>query len=198
MWGLALAAERLHLQDLWQDHYHCDVSFEVEGQRVHAHRVVLSCSKHTPYFKGLLQSGTREGGTGVIPIHGVSHSCFTTILKFLYTNEADITREDAPELIKAAAPYLLKPLQLVCIRVLVQSLCPASVWAALPVALLEHCLPAEAGDSGEPIPQEVLQQACVRFLLKHAVEVVATSEFHQQREQLAPAMVEVIRQALAS
>ena len=88
---------------MWGDEYHCDVCFEVEGERVQAHRVVLAYTEHTTYFKALLQTGTQEASADVIPMKGVSHAHFLAILQYIYTNELHITAQEAPLLLQAAA-----------------------------------------------------------------------------------------------
>lgn len=179
---------------LWQDTRYCDVQFEVEGELVHAHRVVLAYSEHTPYFRALFESGTQDGTADVIRVHDISHAHFVDVLHYLYTNDVCVSLAQATEMMKIAAQYLIKPLQLACIREIERSLCLSSVWSAL--ELLEHCLPEGEADGSKPSPHDLLQRACVRYLVQHAQEVVHLEAFCQQAQQLAQAMVELVSQNL--
>jgi len=62
----------------------CDVTFIVENQQIHAHKIMLMrCS----YFKAMLTGNMMEAHQSAIHIEEVSHPVFSAVLEYLYTDE---------------------------------------------------------------------------------------------------------------
>jgi len=92
-----------------------DISFEVEEQVVHAHKIMLMrCS----YFKAMLEGGFREstGGASKTPIriNDVRHQIFIALLEYLYTDRVDVQLDEAMELFQAADQFGVERLKIIC------------------------------------------------------------------------------------
>jgi N-acetylneuraminic acid mutarotase len=93
-----------------------DVTFLVEGKPVYATRAHLAV--RSEHFRAMLFGGMREshnGATTEIIIRDVTHSVFSKIIEFLYTdNVTDISSDIAVPLLMAAERYLLGRLKGLC------------------------------------------------------------------------------------
>merc|ERR1719456_151672 len=66
-----------------------DVAFIVEGQRIYAHRILLTC--FSDYFRRAFACGMRETFEPEIVIEGISYETFYALLEFLYTGKLKLT-----------------------------------------------------------------------------------------------------------
>ncbi|GMH53623.1 hypothetical protein TrST_g10159 [Triparma strigata] len=89
-----------------------DITFLVEGQEVHAHKIMLMrCS----YFRAMLEGGFRESTEQrTIPIQGVRKVIFLALLEYLYTDFVDLDLEIAMELFQAADQFGVERLKIIC------------------------------------------------------------------------------------
>ena len=85
-----------------------DVTVSVKDQEFKAHRLVLAAA--SPFFLSLLVSDMREGKEQFIRIEleEATGSVMEEVLKYIYTGNVAITKENAYDLV-AAADYLLLP-----------------------------------------------------------------------------------------
>jgi hypothetical protein len=104
---------------------HADVTFLVEGEPVHAHRLLLSRSG---FFRAMLGGGYAEGGAGgegdPIPIGDVSRDVFLSLLEYLYTDDVSVPLESAMELFRAADLFCVSRLQAICEQRMLESMGP--------------------------------------------------------------------------
>jgi hypothetical protein len=66
-----------------------DVTFLVEGRRLHAHRILLTM--FSDYFRRAFECGMRETFEPEIVIEGISYETFYALLEFLYTGKLQLT-----------------------------------------------------------------------------------------------------------
>jgi N-acetylneuraminic acid mutarotase len=142
-----------------------DVSFEVEGRVVHAHKVILSA--RSEYFRLMFTSGCREEFTKAsIPIPDVRYDVFRCVLAFLYTGKArDVEPAMAVEVLGVANLYAIDPLKRVCADVIMRSLCVQNVAAILQAA--------------DTYGVAHLRAHCLAFMVEHFGEVVRSDGFRE-------------------
>lgn len=74
------------------DHDRVDVVFLVEGERFHAHKVVLS--SQSEYFANLLSESMLDGREEVVRISQVTAAAFRVVLSYIYTSEVSLWEAD--------------------------------------------------------------------------------------------------------
>jgi len=89
-----------------------DISFIVEGKEFRAHKTILSA--RSPVFAAMLSSEMRETYLNRVDIEDVTPDIFEALLRFIYTDQVDLTKSDAKELLVAANRYLLLLLKYRC------------------------------------------------------------------------------------
>jgi len=68
-----------------------DIIFLLEGKKeVFAHKMMIS---RCPYFSNMFKSEMIEKSSDKIKIEGVKHEVFLQVLKYLYTDDCDISFE---------------------------------------------------------------------------------------------------------
>lgn len=97
-----------------------DVTFEVQGNPVFAHKLLLMrCS----YFRALFLGDMRESRAAVICIdHDVQHEIFLLILEYLYTDHVSIPLTNAMELFAAADLFCIPRLKIMCEKRILESI----------------------------------------------------------------------------
>ncbi|KAL7576525.1 hypothetical protein ACA910_018023 [Epithemia clementina (nom. ined.)] len=122
--SMALDNTPLHvsLRSLVNNDEFADVAFEVEGERIYAHRANLVM--RSPLFQTMFRSGMSEcRRDGVIPMPDISKQCFLLLLEYLYTDRLDVLPfEVAFELWGAADMHGLKGLKNLCYSAVQSSL----------------------------------------------------------------------------
>ena len=184
----------------------CDVTFEVEGQLLHAHRIVLLCSRASEVFRAMLRTPMRETRTphATIVVEDVSYEVFKLLVAYLYTGEAEVPPHLASEVLLACERWMCYPLQLECAHLMVQSLCAETLWETLSVSTALQLPPppidALSAESQEPTdgPADVLRDAAVVFLCESVdlPSLVGASEFAAFSEELVPRIHEVLHARL--
>lgn len=114
-----------------------DVTFIVEDQRVHAHRVILA--ERCEHFAAMFRSGMRESTEKEIPIPNVAHGVFLLLMEYLYTDCLKIEAEYAVDLYIAADLYQLDRLKDMCSVVVRRNLCCENAPYLLQSANAAHC-----------------------------------------------------------
>eukprot|EP01114_Cavostelium_apophysatum_P020259 TRINITY_DN6744_c0_g1_i2.p1 TRINITY_DN6744_c0_g1~~TRINITY_DN6744_c0_g1_i2.p1 ORF type:complete len:548 (+),score=92.02 TRINITY_DN6744_c0_g1_i2:553-2196(+) len=89
-----------------------DVSFDIEGQILYAHKAVLIA--RSPHFRGLLLGNFKESKQDRIEVLDMKYEVFLQVLKYIYTDRLeDIEPDDAVEILMAASEYMLDRLKTV-------------------------------------------------------------------------------------
>ncbi len=101
-----------------------DVAFNVRGQQMKAHRIILAT--RSPVFAAMFQQPTQEKQTGIVDIIDVDPEVFRELLRYIYTNQVPIERMDvvAIGLLAAADKYLLEKLKQACLNHLENRISP--------------------------------------------------------------------------
>ena len=194
------ASGRLHDFAGWlDDEETSDVLFEIDGQTLHAHRIVLCCSRGADVFRAMLRHPMREAATAAVKVDGIQYEVFRLLVTYLYTGEAHVPPHLAAALLLACERYMVYPLQLDCATVLVQTFAPDQLWELLSVASSLHLPPPPEPPPDQPRPAEVLRDAAVHFLCEspNLPALVAADEFARFAEEIVPRVHEVLQARLA-
>jgi len=127
-----------NLDHLLQSGDSSDFTFEVDGEEISAHRIILS--SRSSYFRGLFNSGMREATMNRMAIEDIDATTFKAVLKFLYCGSVpDDVRSSAMKYIPVAEKYDIKDLKDAAQFALAESLTPANVIDALVMAEVYDC-----------------------------------------------------------
>ena len=114
--GYSLLARQMHTLVL--NEMFADVSFEVEGKKIPAHKNILV--RRSEYFRAMLgeRGAFRESHLSSIYISDMSYEIFVQVLHFIYTGHVDVSNlpyYTAVELMRAADLMNLGDLEKLCI-----------------------------------------------------------------------------------
>ncbi|XP_078177826.1 BTB/POZ and MATH domain-containing protein 2-like [Carex rostrata] len=135
------------IEKIWQKGEKFDVTFEVEGERISAHRFMLAA--RSPVFEAELHGPFVESNsTCVIKIHDMKAEVFKALLRFIYTDDFEfLSVELVQDVFIAADRYDLPMLKSQCQQWLVLNLSIETVLQTLILAeqhsspwLKEKCL----------------------------------------------------------
>ncbi|KAJ1690808.1 hypothetical protein LUZ63_014963 [Rhynchospora breviuscula] len=146
-----------HVKDdiskLWESGAMADVKFEVEGEIICAHKVILAA--RSSVFKAELKSHMAEGK--IIRIKDMKSEVFRALLQFIYNNSFDNERDTnlatsvmTQHLLAAASRYAIEGLIVRCEDYLLENLCFDTVMDVL-ILGEQHCL-------------FKLKEACLEFI----------------------------------
>lgn len=139
-----------------------DVCFEVEGREVHAHKAILMV--RSEYFKAMFGSNMEESSKSVIPLHGVMHDVFVSLLEYIYTGKITCSPATSVDLLKLADMYSLEPLKRICMLRIPKLLSVDNVIETL--SSLAH---------NEGLAD--VQKLCYTFIAKHFDKVAKSEAF---------------------
>lgn len=103
-----------HFEELFESKKFSDVTFNVRGQKLAAHKAILSA--RSPVFAAMFQHQTKENVTGSVDVHDIEPEVFNIMLRYIYTGQV-LSRqmeEVATELLSTADKYLLGKLKYEC------------------------------------------------------------------------------------
>lgn len=153
------------LEALLQSNDLTDVTFQVDGETIHAHKIILAA--RSEYFRNLLygemreSSATADGDNGVvITVQDVSAGSFRRILSYLYTGYPgkELKAHEAVDLLTCTDFYQLNGLKNVCETFLAGILSPGNA-----LELLQQSRRANAA---------FLQQSAMNYIARHKNETV--------------------------
>ena len=150
------------LRSLINDPTLSDITFLVEDQPVHAHKVLLMRSS---YFQALFLGSMRESSLDTIRLEQVRYPVFLTVLEYLYTDQVLITLNDAMELFEAADLFCIPRLKTMCEKRMLQSITVANAAAIFHAADLHSAA--------------ALRQKAKKYILSHFEEVSKSSSFEE-------------------
>lgn len=109
----------------------CDVTLEVEGHNVLAHRVILASASSwlCEMFTSQEDSGTSGSDDTTqrhIKIHGVDYDSLSTLINFAYTCKLDVPSEKVAGLYKAAKKLKMQSAVDACSHYLISNLSPTN------------------------------------------------------------------------
>ncbi|KAJ3697923.1 hypothetical protein LUZ61_001628 [Rhynchospora tenuis] len=156
---------QMHLGNLLDSGEASDVTFKVDGEIFHAHRLVLAA--RSPIFKAELLGPMKEAGSGSIIIEDMKAPVFKAMLRFIYRDslsESELqgggaAKQDsvflAQHLLVAADRYGLDRLRLLCEDKLCRCMDRENVTNILILAEQHSCFQ--------------LKEACLQFLARPEV-----------------------------
>jgi len=124
-----------HLSQLLEDQTLSDVTFQVQGESIKAHSILVAAG--SPVLAAMFQQDFIEKRTRDVKIQDTKAKVFKQLLRYIYTGKApEIGNEDiARDLLVAADKYAVECLKEECIEILIMKL---SVGNAIPILILAH------------------------------------------------------------
>jgi len=138
-----------------------DVTFIVEGKRIHAHRVVLAA--RSAHFQAMFRSGMKESREPEITIRDTRAVVFLALMNFLYTDVVDVAPVVAIELFVLADLYALDRLKAECEAIVYKKLCHHNAPELLSVADQHSALS--------------LKSLCTRYIIQHFEVITKSQQF---------------------
>ncbi|CAL5003242.1 unnamed protein product [Urochloa decumbens] len=178
-----------HLGRMLEEEDGADVTFEVQGQSIRAHRAVVA--SRSPVFKAELQGLMQENGEYRIAISDMQPNVFRALLHFIYTdslpNMDHLSKGDSLEmtrhLLVAADRYGMHRLQLVRASILSKSLDVENVSTTLDLADQHGC--------------SVLKDRCIDYIIasKRMNDVARTEGYTRLKISCPSVFLEVLEKA---
>ncbi|XP_015117117.1 TD and POZ domain-containing protein 4-like [Diachasma alloeum] len=142
-----------------------DVKIIIGDERILAHKLILSAA--SPVFHAMLTSPMKEGMENCVVIEDIDAGIMKTVLKILYTGrDEDLDRlEIAWEVLAVAEKYDMKVLKDQCEQKLLNNLTVNNVLQIL--------------DDADTYQAETLKKECMKFIIRHQKEIIATDYFEE-------------------
>jgi len=158
--------------------YLSDITINVGGKIVHAHRVVLAA--RCAYFRGMFESGMKDAASQTVALDEIPYPIFMALLEYLYVDSVDVTSELALPLFAAADFLGVEHLKSVCIGQIEAELSVDNVCNALTVAD-KHLATS-------------LKDTCIDYIVAHFQEVHLTAGF----KELARELLELVHDGISA
>ncbi|XP_074134764.1 kelch-like protein 15 [Sminthopsis crassicaudata] len=100
------------LRALYEGGLLLDVTLVIDDQQFRAHKVLLATQ--SDYFKKMFTAESQEGDQDNIPLHGLTATAFSHILKFMYYGTIELTMNTVYEILQAAINIKLKEVVKFC------------------------------------------------------------------------------------
>ncbi|RWS00717.1 Kelch-like protein 17, partial [Dinothrombium tinctorium] len=139
----------------------CDVSLEVNSNKVKAHRLVLSAT--SAYFNAMFNSEMAEKSKSVIVLHDIDFNALNLLVEYSYTGEISICEDNVQSLLPAASLLQISSVREACCKFLLRQLHPSNCLGIRHFADAHSC--------------EELHQTSHKYALENFPEVVLTEEF---------------------
>ena len=146
------------LGDLVNSESMADVVFVVgrDKSRVFAHRVIVAA--RSDVFAAMLFGGLREAREREIRVPNIEHEIFLTLMQYIYTGRAEITPDNAIDLLGVANQYNLVSLLSACGKCIQDSLDASNVCSIM----------VQSSGYSE------IFQLCMRFVEENSTEVFSS------------------------
>lgn len=155
---------------------HSDITFVVEGRRIHAHKILcMRCA----FFHNMLTGEYMESREAEIEIAEVGYDAFSSLLEFLYSDHCDVTLLNAMEIFQTADRFGMERLKNICECVLVSS-----------ITVTTACEMALAADIHQG---HILKGASMSFIVRHFDAVSKTKGFEDLGRANIDLLFEVLR-----
>jgi hypothetical protein len=130
-WKPRTVAEDVKL--LLESKFACDISFSDDSDSVDAHRFILA--SRCPYYNAMWRQGWKEADARQLPLpEQCSMGAFRSFLTFLYTDQLDVSGDDAVDLLALAHEMDLAMLKHACDRFIAEAIDPSTAVPLLQVA----------------------------------------------------------------
>ncbi|XP_078177825.1 BTB/POZ and MATH domain-containing protein 2-like [Carex rostrata] len=163
-----------------------DVTFEVEGKKISAHRLIVAA--RSPVFEAELFGSMAEVDMKCIRIEDMKADVFMAMLSFMYTDQisiggsSDLSKlsfELVQDLFVAADRYALEKLKQICEAILCNNLSVGTVSTILVLADRHSC--------------PWLKETCLRFasMPENFMQLALTDEYHHMIQAFPSLLVEL-------
>lgn len=174
--GVAVSTLIQDLKGFVKSDLHSDITFVVEGRRIHAHKILcMRCA----FFHNMLTGEYMESREAEIEINEVGYEAFSSLLEFLYSDHCDVTLSNAMEIFQAADRFGMERLKNICECALVTS-----------ITVTTACEMALAADVHQG---HILRSASMSFIVRHFDAVSKTRGFEDLGRANIDLLFEVLR-----
>ncbi|XP_014916266.1 RCC1 and BTB domain-containing protein 1-like [Poecilia latipinna] len=140
-----------------------DLKFCVDGKYIYVHKAVLKI--RCEHFRSMFQSHWNEDMKEVIEIDQFSYAVYRAFLQFLYTDNVELSPEDAIGLLDLATSYCENRLKRLCQHIIKRGITVENAFSLLSAAVRYDA--------------EDLEEFCFKFCVNHLTEVTQTTAFWQ-------------------
>ncbi|XP_055465666.1 RCC1 and BTB domain-containing protein 2 isoform X3 [Psammomys obesus] len=141
-----------------------DLKFLVDGKYIYAHKVLLKI--RCEHFRSSLEDSEDD----IVEMSEFSYPVFRAFLEYLYTDNINLSPEEAVGLLDLATFYSETRLKKLCQQTIKQGICEENA-----IALLSTAVKYDAQD---------LEEFCFRFCINHLTVVTQTSGFAEMDHDL--------------
>jgi len=153
-----------------------DVTFEVEGQLISAHKWWLW--NRSKYFANMFASGMTEANTSNIVVSDITVNTFRGFLEFLYSDHIELDSTLAEELLTQADKYSVPALKKICEEFLSEQLTPENY--------------VKLANLSELVGADFLREAVKNYIAKNIRKLKQRNDFEQiSTEMLRDVIVQV-------
>lgn len=177
-----------HLESLLESQEGCDVSFDVGGDIVYAHKVILAA--RSPVFKALFYGPMRDRREGRLPVTDIEPHIFRSLIRFVYSDALPeggpfaLTPLLAQHLLAAADKYALDRLRLMCEAKLCETVDADTVATTLALA--------------EQHNAQQLKAVCLRFAAQNLASVLESEGFEHLKVSCPSLQTELLNAVAAA
>ncbi|KAF3323068.1 speckle-type POZ family protein [Carex littledalei] len=170
-----------HMEKLLNMSDKFDVTFEVEGKKISAHRLIVAA--RSPVFEAELFGSMAEVNMKCIRIEDMKADVFMAMLRFMYTDQISSGKTLSIELVQdlfvAADRYAVEKLKEMCKQILCNNLSVGTVSTTLLLADQHSCI--------------WLKEMCLRFASKpeNFMQLALTDEYHHMIQACPSLLVEL-------
>ncbi|CAL5007577.1 unnamed protein product [Urochloa decumbens] len=170
-----------HFGNLLKEKKGVDVTFNVGGETIEAHRIVLAA--RSPVFKAEFFGRMRESGTSCVTVEDMQPEVFRTLLHFIYNDslpdmgglEGNDYRDMMWHLLAAADRYAMDRMKLVCQSAICRNLDVGTVATTLALADQHNC--------------DRLKDACIEFIASPTnKDAVAATQGYANLKRTCPSV----------
>ena len=150
-----------HMSQMWEEGRLCDVTLEVDGEEIRAHRLVLAASSR--YFYSMFVRDMRESRQERIQLRGVDPKALKLLVEFAYSSKLEITVSNVQPVMTAASMLNFPAVLQATSNFLASQLHPS------------NCLGIQAFARSHA--SDVLVDTAITFFREHFVDAVKSDEF---------------------
>ncbi|WAQ97198.1 KLHL6-like protein [Mya arenaria] len=151
------------VREVWQDGSFSDVEVKVTGRTYSCHRIILASLSQ--YFQAMFRSGMKESLAGCVEIHSMEAGIFEAVLRFMYTGDNVVQRDNVESLLQAAVMLQIPSLEDICESFLKKQIGPENCLGIWRLASSLNCFS--------------LAKKCWTYILEFFSAVLISDEFHQ-------------------
>ncbi|KAJ6643984.1 Kelch-like protein 17 [Pseudolycoriella hygida] len=139
----------------------CDVTLEVGGETINAHKVVLASV--SPYFYAMFNDDMLERNSVSITLHDVDPTALRQLIEYTYSGELTITEDNVQVLLPASSLLQIQSVREACCKFLLRQLHPSNCLGIRSFADAHSC--------------KELHSRSHKYALLNFQQVVGTEEF---------------------